>query len=90
MLRADLRWDGDLGDAIVYLLVRWIYQRFLARRNTWKVGVLVYRDSTWGGRFRVMHKELLGVEPVIVHSQLSHRHSPQALPGDGRPAPRRA
>jgi hypothetical protein len=46
-------------EAILSLLVGWVLTRWWDRQTTWKVGVMRYPHTVWGGRIRILHKELL-------------------------------
>ncbi|HSX67403.1 hypothetical protein [Nocardioides sp.] len=64
-LKSDVFKGGDLFDEVLNFMFGSLHQRWLDGRETWKVGILAYRDSGWGGRFKVLHKELLapGLQP---------------------------
>lgn len=55
--RGDATWDGTLS-GILFLLIAWSLAHLLWQaQDTWKVGILRYRSSRWGGRIKIVHKE---------------------------------
>ncbi len=71
-LRSDLFDASGLGEVIASLLLSWLLASWWNRQTTWKVGVLRYPDTAWGGRLRIAHKELLppGEQPAARIAEL--------------------